>query len=489
MTNLPIEVWHLIFDHLQLVDLSLCAQVSKAVYLTVKAYRIREIAFTRRVHKWFHYKTPFTNYKHRVGYSQASILKRSSFDFDYLKRLKIGRHSSIDLNVINKFTRLEELDIDLKNYKNEKSRTLSLANLKVLYLFVPYGVPYVKLNTPSLTKVYTFSLKKLDFLRPKSVRSIHTFFRGAKLSKFRNLEYLTFTDSYNERDYLSDYDLHSFDQFSLNGLKKLKEIDFYYTNDHYRKKNMSNFKRMIAYLLALERPDLKVFWYNVQMTDPKLLTKYKRTMETAGSFVAFQFQNYEKLKEKIEFIGDYDFNWQMNQLFRAGLNPRSEEFVSKFLARHSFGKIEVTGQVLERELLLKLIARSLNLSSLEFENSGLDQSFFDQMADIIRLNDIPLRSLRLNGSSNGVRNFEFLLKLSDLERFQTDHELPIQIVLKLLALPMLTEIEFLSGTNTKRIKRLSTDRFLLNGMSLNLQELLKSFDPDTVRPEVLVNHL
>ena len=41
-----------------------------------------------------------------------------------------------DLNEINRFIHLDELDIDLKNYKNEKSRTLSLANLKVLYAFV-----------------------------------------------------------------------------------------------------------------------------------------------------------------------------------------------------------------------------------------------------------------------------------------------------------------------------------------------------------------
>ena len=93
MADLPIELWHSIFDRLQLTDLSSCAQVCKGFYLVVKEYRIREIAFTRRVHQWFHLTTP-TNHKHRVDFTKAFILKVSSFNFDYLKRLKIGRWSS-----------------------------------------------------------------------------------------------------------------------------------------------------------------------------------------------------------------------------------------------------------------------------------------------------------------------------------------------------------------------------------------------------------
>lgn len=52
--------------------------------------------------------------------------------------------------------------------------------------------------------------------------------------------------------------------------------------------------------------------------------------------------------------------------------------------------------------------------------SGLGQEFFDQMTETIRLNAIPLQQLRLKSSSNGIRNFEFLLKLRDLELLKTD---------------------------------------------------------------------
>ena len=140
MADLPIELWHSIFD---------CPG---------------DRAFTRPANDWFH--PDFSIYRHRVDYSVASMLERSSFNLENLRRLKIGRFSSIDdLNVINKFAHLKELDIDLANYKSERRRALSLANLKVLHLFMSDHLSYLELDTPRLAKVYTFSLKKLDFLR------------------------------------------------------------------------------------------------------------------------------------------------------------------------------------------------------------------------------------------------------------------------------------------------------------------------------------
>ena len=74
--------------------------VSKTVYFSVNEYRIREIARSLvECTDGFTTPTPIT--KHRVDYSMVS------FNFDYLKRLKIGRLSSIDdLNIINRFVHL-----------------------------------------------------------------------------------------------------------------------------------------------------------------------------------------------------------------------------------------------------------------------------------------------------------------------------------------------------------------------------------------------
>ena len=243
----------------------------------------------------------------------ASILKQSFFNSDYLKRIKIGRSSAIDLNVINRFVHLEELDIDLKNYKNEQSRTLSLFNLNVLYLLVPDGFWYVELDTPRLAKVCTFSLKMLEFLYPESVRCIHTFYHSGKLSMFRNLEYLTLTDFYNQLDYPPSYASQNFKEFGVTALKKLKEIEFNYFYRQYNERNMSNFKRITANLLALRRPELKVFWQNVQMIDPNLLAEYEYLIETFGSNKAFQLQHYEMLKEMVHFFLN-DFNRSQNAI-------------------------------------------------------------------------------------------------------------------------------------------------------------------------------
>ena len=183
MADLPVEIWHTILDRLELIDLSSCALVSKALYCAVKSYRVREIAFTRRVYKWFH--QDFSIYRYRVDCSMASLLIRSSFNLERLKRLQIGRSSIIDsLNEINKFAHLEELDIDLAYYKNEKSRTLSIANLKMFRLCMSNHLSYLELDTPSLAEVCTFSLEKLDFLFPDSIRCIRTLHHSEKLSMF-----------------------------------------------------------------------------------------------------------------------------------------------------------------------------------------------------------------------------------------------------------------------------------------------------------------
>ena len=466
-SHLPVELWHTIFDLLELTDLPSCALVCKTLYSVVKAYRVREIAFTRRVYEWFH--PDYSAYRHWLDYSMASLLNRSSFSLEHLKRLKIGRASAIDLNEINNFANLEELDIDLANYENEKSSALSLANLKVLYLFMSDHLPYLELDTPRLERVCTFSLKKLDFLHPDSVRCIHTFFHCGRLFMFRNLEYLLFTDRYNKLDYSDDYDSKSFNRFSLSSLKKLKEIDFFFCTGEFEENNFNEIQAVIANVLALRRPDLKVFWHNMQVADLILLTEYKQRTE---NLIAFQFKHFGKLKGKVDFFWDLDFNVATSKLTEAGHDLRSEEFTSKFFTLFSFREIEVTGKVNEEELLLEIIARSPRLWSLKFFGSdlGLGQSFFDRMANTVRLNGIPLRHLKFEEIES--LGFDFVRELRDLEWFKTDQPLPPKLSPKLLTLPSITKIEFSSGSYW--IERMPTGTFWLYGESLKLQLFVRS---------------
>lgn len=224
MEALPIELCHLIFDHLQLVDLSTCARISRTFRVAVREYRIRELAFDRRTKtEWFHSRS--STHQHRVDFAGARMLSSSPFNFDYLKRLKIGSRSSIpSLNEINQFVHLEELDIDLRNYVNEESRTLSLANLRLLYLFVPDDIPFLELDTPNLQTLCTVALQALDFNYPESIRCLHTFSHDGKLTLFRNLESLLFTDYYNQ------FERVNFIEFNTEKLAKLKEVEFFYNS-------------------------------------------------------------------------------------------------------------------------------------------------------------------------------------------------------------------------------------------------------------------
>lgn len=474
MSTLLIELWHLVFDHLDLVDLSTCALVNKKLYFAVKDYRIRELAFTRRTKtKWFH--SDHSDYQNQIDYSMAAVLKRSSFNFDFLKRLKIGRLSSIDLNEINKFTQLEELDIDLKNYENREAKILRLAHLKVLVVFASSRIPFLELDTPCLAKVCTFSLKRLDFLHPESVRCIHTFAHNRKLSAFRNLEYLLFTNYYNRLDF-SGCDPLGFKEFSLTNVKRVKEIDFYFTyyfsDRQHQLESLNNFKQIISKILDLKRPDLKVFWRSVQITNTDLLTEYS-DRKCAAKLVVLHFQHYEKLKKHVDHFWAYDFNLSTRKLQKANFDTSSAEFVSKFFAKYSLRKLLVFNRVDEQALLLEFISRSPNLFALEFSKTHLDQTFFDRMADLIQLNGIPLQTLRFEKSSDEPMNFRFVTKLLHLELLSTDLKMPADMLPKLLRLPLLAEIAFSSGEC--RIERTSTGGFRLNGKLLSLRELLKHF--------------
>ena len=213
----------------------------------------------------------------------------------------------------------------------------------------------------------------------------------------------------------------------------------------------------------------------MQVTDPNLLNEYERMYENLGSVPAFQLQHYDKLKEKSELFLDFEFNSSIRKLSRAGFNPRSEGFTSKLLTKFCLRWIRVVDGLEERELLLDLISRLPNLFALEFWTCGLDESFFERMADTVRRNAIPLQQLEIDATLNDSLNFEFLFKLRHLERFETDQLLPNELILRLFELPMLSSVQFCYVKTTEKIHRLSTNRFRLNGETLSLQELRKRF--------------
>ena len=204
----------------------------------------------------------------------------------------------------------------------------------------------------------------------------------------------------------------------------------------------------------------------------------------------FQLLHYEQLKDKVEFFWNYEF-WGLTGMYIFRSNTKRDEFFSKFFVKFCPRKIKIgkvysweliRGGTSTEELLLKFIASSSSLLILEFEDSELGQSFFDRMPEIVCQNRIPrtpLRYLHLNGS-NGVYNLEFVCRLRDLELFETDHQLSIELIEKLIRLPRLIELQFQFGLtrfdlSSKRIERTLNGGFRLNGKSLNQQQLLQHF--------------
>ena len=314
-------------------------------------------------------------------------------------------------------------------------------------------LPY--LDTPRLAEVYTFSLKRLEFFYLESVRCIHTFCHSGKLSTFRNLEYLLFTD-YNVLDYVHyPHTSNRFEEFSVGALRKLKEIDFFY---HYKTdfdvRNLSTFEKIIQTVLKLNRSELKVFWQNVQVTDLNLLFEYANWMANGRRLLPFQLHNYQNLKNEPLFHLEIRFNTLMAKLQETVFNLSSEDFAAKFCAKFSLFRLILIGRVEYPELLMELIARSPNLIVLQFSNSGLEQEFFDRLPEILERNHIPL------------------------ERLETDQQLSAITISKLFRLPSLTKIAFFSGYFGKRskVKRMPSNRFCLNGKIFGSHALFEHFE-------------
>ena len=449
MTVLFDELWHLIFEKLELTDLSACAQVSKKFNLLVKDYRIKGISFTRGTDfNWFHYyRSSFEPQAVSVYYSKSSVLKKSLFNFDHLKYLKVGRWSSFDLSDVNKLTSLEDLDIDLKNYEGEESLTLSLPNLTMLCVFISNQIPFLELNTPRLSNIHTFRLEKLEFVYPKSVQQISTFSHGGNLSAlFPNLEYLTLTDFYSLLDFDESNELESFKDFSLTTLKNLKFISFNNNSKVYIKKNIIIIKNFIQKVLNMQRPNLAVFWQEVQVTYPNMLTEYQNMLDNNQEWIVFHIKHYEKHRyTNIPSI--FVFDSLIKGLQEAGFDLRSKYLALEFWAMFCLGELRVVDRVNEPELLTEFIVKSPNLSTLRFNDSGLDLLFFRRLIELIETKNIPLKLLEI------------------------DQQLPSDLIMKLLSLPKLKAILFSADKTT--IERLSPNRFQMDGKSFDLHGLLE----------------
>ena len=155
-------------------------------------YKIEELAFNHlkirsSLDRWS--DLPI-NYHYAVDKSKLFLFKSSMFNIK-LKRLRIyGPVFKINLEVLNKFSQLEHLEI-FHCLKVDEVTRLLLQNLKLLKI-KSENVLDLELDLPNLQALFFYcrSCENIKFNYPRSIQYLSLFDYDDYFLKFKNIEYL-----------------------------------------------------------------------------------------------------------------------------------------------------------------------------------------------------------------------------------------------------------------------------------------------------------
>ena len=145
INDLPVEIYEMIFNCLDLEELSKLKFINRKFYYIVKSYRIQEINFFNYSNikdSWFFDYKPIhpTN---SIHLSRISILSSNYLNLNHLKRIKIyytEYDNNFDLEILNKFMQINHLELIIQDFKEwSKTIKLKLPQLKNLFINIkPY---------------------------------------------------------------------------------------------------------------------------------------------------------------------------------------------------------------------------------------------------------------------------------------------------------------------------------------------------------------
>lgn len=432
MNKLPIELFHLIFEYLDLIDLLNCKLVNKQFYRSSISYRIKELnAFNnyQNSSNWFCINQSIN--LNRVLIQKWFLKNELMFNFNFLKRLRIElgkKDCSLRCsNFIIKFNQnLEQLEII--NYSETYQTTLDLPKLKVFYLDTRIKFNW-EINAPNLQAIKVNGL--IQFLKiklPLSIKYLHLRHFDPKIaSDFKNLETLSFCNL-NEEELL------------LSSFSKLNEI-IYVPCQLYELfiNRMNLFKSIIEKRSKLEKANnLKIYCDNLEINNLDDLN---------GSNIV-----------KCEASQSSD------EIKSINYNPLIESFNNKFIELYFFKfkyihQINVINRVEDQDILIEFVTKCTNLTRLFIRNSKLDQNFYDQLSS---MNSLEILSILENKSDDHL-NLNFVYEMFNLISLVTDQQFNLDEKFKLNRFKYLREFKFkINKDHIQMIKKNDLYFFYMN---------------------------
>lgn len=424
LDQLPIEVYQMIFEYLDLIEISNCRLVSKKLNEFVKTFRVRELSFYDsdwdRRHFWFYDGNPIYPCNSLSG-SKVSILNSTSIDLQYLKRLRFGIvEDEFDLEVVNKFENLVHLELDFEYNAGGWSEESEIKKLKLnslKHLFLHFESPiFIKFDTPKLDSfVLDYKGDEVDqltetiqFATPCNVKELYTF--GLLLNElpkdFGGLKHL-------QCDRLMDLDL----DYILKTFPDLEVLEILLDKERFEE----DYNDALAQILrekARLRPSLKVCFEGFLLSDSKVIESYAKKSQ-----LTLMIKHYSSLVDTNNLL-ELDYNELMS--FTKNGYPIG------FLDLQPFTRIcsvFVNDMIDDSNCLLNFLLNCINLCHLQLTNCSLGIEFFDQLPSFTSLLQLEIyaedRVLQLDFN-------RFLFKITNLVQLKTDQNMKADLLRDLL---------------------------------------------------------
>lgn len=452
MKNFPLEIYLIIFDYLNLKELSKCKLVCKRFHQAIKFLSINELIVRYKMQKcyWSFFADksnglrPF-DYNRYVGPNFFGFVKHSQFNLRNLKRLNVVT-DKVCFKMINKFDNLEYLQLSFCEYIGEckelklsklRSLLISSSARNTLHIDAPNLIEveindqYERINTQPVFELGNedpHERVNLIFKYPLTIKyfKTHSIWSVEKVIQFKNLEYYECFKIYPKTLIL------------LNNFSKLKEFRFFET-DFVPENSLTS---PLNWNKNVNRPDPIIYY-----AGRRLEYLNNQDQSKTNDYI----QNLQLIPDNFCWIDEVDYN-KLIIKFTDGL---PDCFFRKII---NIKTIYVTSKV-DSDRLAEFIIRCVNLESLNIENASLDCSFYDRTLPSI--SSLFYLKIMESVKPDYKLDFKFVLKMFNLRTLETNLNLNLDSTFNLDRLIYLKGLRIKINDNQVKIDRLSNFYYVL----------------------------
>lgn len=446
--NLPIEIfYHHIFDFLCIDDVIALKLVSKKFRSLIDNLNVQELLIqsTRYKDFWISINKP-VQFNNILSDKNFHLLFKLPI-FLNLKRLQIDlREKEIKLDDFNKFMKLEIFEINLIEKHESGKHLLQLPNLKAFALGIYTESPddFV-IDTPNLEHLQLHSWEKIQledrvrFVYPLSVKRLRILYFDKKISIFKNLEYLEYSD---------------IESIKMNQLLELDNLKMVRILGGPIANKLDQLRTSLFY-----QNKMKMSLKGVLIKETSKLDEYKKI----NNNLKFQLTNFDDLENNL----NYETEIQYDDLINLLPKPRPIDLFRKYC---NIRKLLVSTATDDENQLIDFIRECRNLAFLDIQNSKIGQHFYDRLPEISTLFNLKIREC---GDRDVDLDFRFIMRMYYLFSLQTDFKVKIDKNLDLNKLKFLESLEYKIKGDPVTIYKENTDAYWENLES----DYLSMFNP------------